>query len=794
MATPPLINRSLTSRADMIAAIRAMQQYLSPAVAVCSAIDNQSIGQQIVVLQKYLATQPDASQPSGFMFDPAKVRSNIADHSLPGAIIDLQTVLGGTGGNSPANSVAPVIIGNTQVGQAVGTTNGSWSNSPTGYTYQWKRGGTNITSATANTYTLAEADAGQSITCDVTASNASGSATATGNSLLIDVYVVFLTSIVDPTDLTTYSGGVWNSVNFGVAAPNRNIVLSIGGRNTTAARTIASASFGGVSAAASAAALNGGSSNVATIQMWSASVPTGTSGNLSITWSGAQLRCGAGVYAVYGAASNTANASVGVVATAALDTTGTMNLPNGAGVIGYSFVNGGTPTWDIGTAQNFSATVESTIAHSGASGVYSGAGTVSVGMAWGTNPDLSAPIIFAAWAPSGATTNANDVILSDGGRTWFNTPSSALVSGSLWAGAINRATDIIMGNGSTTTTLHANIGNFDDHNNPGWLFRSSDSRAVLGYATHSIDTNYYIRIGTNPNDLTSFGAEVNIGAVLDPSGLYNKTYCNIVEVTDGIFLFYRGQVIADGTFKQFFSKSTDGGVTWSVGTVWFDGPDRPYFQMTKTAANRFDIVCNGGNPNQAVLCSLYHFYYEAGTWKKSDGTSIGSPPFALAQFTVIYTDPGSSKSWPWDVKFIGGTLRAVYAQFPGNTYADHRYRYASLSNGLAGGTWTDNEACTGGTGIYPAAGGENFYSGGITLDPDDATKIYCSRQVGSATHQLFKGVTADGGVTFTLTQLTAGGEKKFRPSKIAGTSFFSYVLGRYTSYTSWTTRIQKLTG
>jgi hypothetical protein len=129
--------------------------------------------------------------------------------------------LGVSGGappsSAPVNSSAPIVFGSTQVGQTLIASNGIWSNSPTGYTYQWKRNGSNIAGATSNTYTLVEADAGQAITCAVIASNAIGSGlAATSNSLLIDVYIVFLASIVDPTDLTTYSGGVWNAANFGV--------------------------------------------------------------------------------------------------------------------------------------------------------------------------------------------------------------------------------------------------------------------------------------------------------------------------------------------------------------------------------------------------------------------------------------------------------------------------------------------------------------------------------------------------------------------------------------------------
>lgn len=91
-------NTTLNSRSDMIAAIRAMQ--IDQGQPVCSSIDDQSIGQQVVKLQKYLATVPDSSKPSGFRFDPAKVKSNISDISLAEAIINLQVIIatGSTGG------------------------------------------------------------------------------------------------------------------------------------------------------------------------------------------------------------------------------------------------------------------------------------------------------------------------------------------------------------------------------------------------------------------------------------------------------------------------------------------------------------------------------------------------------------------------------------------------------------------------------------------------------------------------------------------------------------------------
>jgi hypothetical protein len=84
---------------------------------------------------------------------------------------------------APVNVSAPVVSGTASVGSVLTTTNGTWDNEPTSYTYQWKRNGSNILSATANTYTVVAADVSQSITCTVTAINDAGSASATSNTI-----------------------------------------------------------------------------------------------------------------------------------------------------------------------------------------------------------------------------------------------------------------------------------------------------------------------------------------------------------------------------------------------------------------------------------------------------------------------------------------------------------------------------------------------------------------------------------------------------------------------------------
>lgn len=88
--------------------------------------------------------------------------------------------------NAPENTVLPVISPAAPVqGEPESTTNGTWTNSPTSYAYEWERCNTTggeckeISGATSSTYTPVEADLGHTLVVKVTAKNSGGSNSAT---------------------------------------------------------------------------------------------------------------------------------------------------------------------------------------------------------------------------------------------------------------------------------------------------------------------------------------------------------------------------------------------------------------------------------------------------------------------------------------------------------------------------------------------------------------------------------------------------------------------------------------
>ena len=84
----------------------------------------------------------------------------------------------------PANTAPPTITGTPRVGETLTAQNGTWSNNPTAFQYQWQRCNesgascVNVPGATERTYLVSTADAGRTMRIRVTGVNADGAVNA----------------------------------------------------------------------------------------------------------------------------------------------------------------------------------------------------------------------------------------------------------------------------------------------------------------------------------------------------------------------------------------------------------------------------------------------------------------------------------------------------------------------------------------------------------------------------------------------------------------------------------------
>lgn len=371
------------------------------------------------------------------------------------------------------------------------------------------------------------------------------------------------------------------------------------------------------------------------------------------------------------------------------------------------------------------------------------------------------------------------VTLSETGAwTWFHNPQAVYGNNTTYFGWSYNGVQIgAYNHADGTIQTHELLSSGNNDHNVAALGIRPDGRLLAAYAPH----NGAMRtvVSTNPHDITSWGTPVEIDAT-------DATYPNLFYLAseDRWHLIYRQGPVGDWPTR--WRTSDDGGATWSAATTLFsNGTARPYMQVVGDGTNQLHLSLTDGHPNASSNRSIYHLRYDAGTWRDSTGTDLGTPPFGPADVTTVYDGSGAlGRAWCWDIALDAGNPVMVFASFP--TDDDHRYHYARFN----GTTWDVEQITAAGTNIYHENTTEAYYSAGLCLNQDDPDIVYLSREVSTGVYELER--WTKGGGEWTSEAITSGSDpspfKNFRPYVPRGDSPFEVIwaAGDYTTYVNYT--------
>jgi hypothetical protein len=194
----------------------------------------------------YLVSESDV----GYFVKAAVVATNVAGSSSP--VLSSQTAV--VVGIAPTNTVIPVITGTARTGTTLTASNGSWTGSPTSYTYQWKRANTvggsysDIASAVNSTYVSTDSDIGKYIKVAVSAINSAGTSAAVLSAATSAV--VDLADSVVPT--TTSPAATATGFTFTISNYLSSYTYALTTSNGTVSRVVDDVTVAGLSAGESA--------------------------------------------------------------------------------------------------------------------------------------------------------------------------------------------------------------------------------------------------------------------------------------------------------------------------------------------------------------------------------------------------------------------------------------------------------------------------------------------------------------------------------------------------------------
>jgi BNR repeat-containing family member/Concanavalin A-like lectin/glucanases superfamily/PKD domain len=400
---------------------------------------------------------------------------------------------------------------------------------------------------------------------------------------------------------------------------------------------------------------------------------------------------------------------------------------------------------------------------------------------------LAALLCVLAWA---GPAQAQQAPLGGGAWSWFGDPRAVHHNGKTFVGWVDLEGDIKVmsydhSNGHRVTAVLQARLNQDDHANPS-IHVLEDGRLMVFYSRHVGPAMYY-RISTNPGDVRSWGEPQMMPS--NTAGGFGYTYPNPIrlEAEDRTYLFWRG-----GNYNPTYSTQADGSETWSQArNLMLNAPERPYVKYASDGDDTIYLAYTNAHPNEFGDVNIYYAEVRGGAIWGAGGNRIAGlsdPPISPAHGDEVFNPP--YPTWVHDAAVGPDGPVIVFASFQSAT--NHLYHYAIWD----GGDWVVRNITSAGP-SFREDGGSPYYSGGLTLDHEDPSRVYLSRQVGEGLWQVEIRDTDDEGLSWDPpTVISVDEGKNVRPVSPRGLpSVFDddlrviWMRGSYPTYETYMTSI-----
>jgi hypothetical protein len=396
-------------------------------------------------------------------------------------------------------------------------------------------------------------------------------------------------------------------------------------------------------------------------------------------------------------------------------------------------------------------------------------------------PAAPPPAVFdLTSSPHGGWTEVQDPKAyydSSNNRTYLSWVNSS--DGGAYVQAWDHSTEALIG----SPFLIADYGGPDLHNAPAVVVRESDGRVIVVASGHST-ASIFMKISTNPHDVTAFGSAVNIDSQLGGGDYTYPVLYQLRGVTNSpIYLLWR-DIVSDQQGRIAYSILLDNGATtWSTRTLIFTCPtnNTPYWRIGSDWDSRIDIVTTDIEPDDST--GLWHFYLDGtdNSLHESDGTTIAAGlPLEVTDLTPVMDDTNGSMMG-WGIAYDGANPASVVMQHPVGASTDNAIRMARWT----GSAWTVETVVSSVGGLLNG----NTYASGVVVPPDDPDTVYVPIKT-AGKFEIFRYTKAG---SWTAQQLTTGGVDQWEPAAIFPVGppelRVMWLKGTYTSDTNWSTGI-----